>query len=283
MKIGFIGAGKVGTSLGKLLSENGASISGYFSKSIASATESADFTNSAVFETLEAIVKISDALVLTVPDAAIAGVYQQLCEFSLENKILIHCSGALAASEVFADASAHGAKGISIHPLFPVSSKFSCWQELKDGFFCLEGEETAVAYFESLLREMGAKTKLISSEDKVRYHAACVFSSNLMCGLIRQGLELMVGCGFTEDEALTALSPLINSNIAHVLNVGPAQALTGPIARGDSETVRKHLAVLEGNYRDVYICLSKKLLDMSHKVSAEDFKFLSETFGDAGA
>ena len=83
IRIGFVGAGKVGFSMGKFFALGGLNVSGYFSRSVQSAREAADFTGSSCFESLGELVAASDAVFITVPDGAITRVYEQLCAYDL--------------------------------------------------------------------------------------------------------------------------------------------------------------------------------------------------------
>ncbi|HOO07651.1 MAG TPA: DUF2520 domain-containing protein [Ruminococcus sp.] len=262
MKIGFIGAGKVGVSLGKYFSENGMEISGYFSRTERSARDAAEFTGSELFLSPEQLIIGSDAVFLTVTDGAIKDTYLSLPKELLKGKQLCHCSGAMSAEEAFPNISDFGAKGTSIHPLFPISSKTESYMELRNAFFCIEGG--CAAEWSAILSDMGNPTRIITSDIKNRYHAACSVASNLVCGLMAESAELLEQCGFTEEEALSALEPLAMSNMKRIFTVGPTAALTGPVERNDVSTIKKHIACINGgNDSDIYRAVSKKLTEMA--------------------
>ncbi len=264
MKIGFIGAGKVGFSLGKFFSHNGITVTGYYSRHRESAQEAAEFTGSMCYDALGALIQDSDALFLTVTDAAIPSVFQQLKEFELSGKQICHCSGAMSAQEAFSGIAQTGAYGYSIHPLFPISSKLESYRELSGAFFCIEGDETHLSDWEALLSSLGPQVRIISGASKVRYHAACAIASNLMCALVQQSLDLLADCGFDTRDALDALAPLMRSNLSHLIDDGPKHALTGPAERCDLVTVEKHLqAMPEGNARALYCAASEKLVQIA--------------------
>ena len=104
----------------------------------------------------------------------------------------------------------------------------------------------------------------ISGDAKATYHAACAISSNLVCALVNTSLNLLQDCGFTEAGAREALTPLILSNVKHLLEDGPVQALTGPVERGDAETVRKHLSALgDGPEAALYRAASEVLVSIA--------------------
>ncbi len=262
MKIGFIGAGKVGFSLGKYFSENGLEISGYYSRSESSARGAAAFTGSALFVSAEELVSSVDTVFLTVPDSTIKATYNSLPKELLCGRQICHCSGAMSVMETFPNIAEYGAKGTSIHPLFPISSKTESYKELSNAFFCIEGD--CAGEWSAVLSGMGNPTRIITSEIKSRYHASCSVASNLVCGLMAESVELLEQCGFTADEALAALEPLAMSNMKRIFDVGPISALTGPVERNDVSTVKKHIACISGGTNaDIYRAVSEKLTEMA--------------------
>ena len=175
MKVGFVGAGKVGFSLGKFFAENSKAceaaglnsdnqiqVTGYYSRHRESAQEAAEFTNSKFYKDVELLVKDSDAIFLTVPDGAIKSTYDRIKVFDITNKQICHCSGALSSGEVFSDAGERGACGYSIHPLFPVSDKLNSYREMPDAFFCLEGDDfPGLEEWETFLKGCTAGTRIL--------------------------------------------------------------------------------------------------------------------------
>lgn len=271
MKIGFIGAGKVGFSLGKYFSENNIDISGFYSRNYESAKEAADFTGSFPYDNTSDLINDSDAIFITVPDGQIKKVFEELPADSLTGKMICHCSGAMTAEEAFPDISDDNAYGFSIHPLFPISSKYESYKELKNAFFCLEGSLEKIDLWSELLSGMGNNVKVISDSNKVQYHAACAIASNLVCALIDESASLMENCGFTYGESLKALSPLVLCNVKNILDRDPVSALTGPVERNDIETVRKHLECIKDlNDKEIYISASKKLISLAQKKHPEN-------------
>ena len=280
MKIGFIGAGKVGFSLGKYLSVNGIGLSGYYSRNLNSAEEAAEFTGSKAFSTPGELIRESTVIFITVPDGAITDVFNNIRELGISGKLICHCSGALSAGEAFPDISTSGAQGLSIHPLFPVSSKYDSYKELRNAFFCLEGDRADE--WRDILTSLGNPVRIIDGSVKVRYHAACAISSNLVCALAAESVSLLKECGFTADEALQALRPLAMSNISKVFEAGPVSALTGPVERNDVSTVSKHLKCFgTDEERELYTAVSRKLTEVaSEKHPETDYSELSKLLSD---
>lgn len=266
MKIGFIGAGKVGFSLGKYFSEHGIELSGYYSSTPAHAQEAADFTHSRRYDSLTELAADSGALFLTVPDGAITAVWNSLPVEAVKGKLICHCSGALPSVDAFPGIEESGAFGYSVHPLFAVSDKLHSYRELSDVFFCVEGHSQHLSEITALLDICGNPYQVIDSGAKVRYHAAAAIASNHVVALVAQSLDLLETCGFTRESALAALRPILVGNMAHVAQDGPTASLTGPVERCDTATVEKHLAAMPSKEdRDLYTLLSRKLVGVAQR------------------
>lgn len=262
MKIGFIGAGKAGFSLGKYFADGGCIVTGYHSLHEDSARSAAEFTGSRYFGELGELLEESGAVFLTVPDGAIRSVYDELCKYNITGRQICHCSGVMTAAEAFPDIRRRGAYGYSIHPLFPFGGKPENYGKMAGAFFCIEGDPEHLGEWQSFLKGMGLRAQIIDGAKKARYHAACAISSNLVCALVEESIELLCGCGFTRETALEALSPLIRQNTENILRYGPTAALTGAVERCDIETVKKHLGCLPTDKeREMYRAASEKLVE----------------------
>ena len=262
MKIGFIGAGKVGTSLGKLFVQHGIAVTGYFSRTACHAEQAAAFTQTQCFHSLQEITDASDTLFVTTPDGVIGRISDEIAALPIKSKCICHCSGALP-SAALASAEAQGAQICSVHPLLAVSDRFSSWQQLEGAFFTLEGGGAAT--LAQLLQQCGAQTATIRAEDKARYHLAACVVSNLAVGLADWGMSLLEQCGFTAQQAQTALTPLILGNAQAVCEKGPQQALTGPAERGDMGTIQSHMACLNRQDQALYALLTRKLCGIARQ------------------
>ena len=273
MKIGFIGAGRVGSSMGRYLSEKGAGIAGYYDASGAAAVEAADFTGTDSFSDLEQLVSLSDTLFITTPDGIIGEVWDCIKKMSIHNKIVCHCSGSLS-SEVFSGIESTGASGCSIHPMLAFADKFTSYEQLNNAFLTIEGQEHALSVMKNFFAEYGNLVCEIDSGCKAKYHAAASILSNQVVAVLDAGYRLLTECGFSPMKAVDATEKLVLGNVKNICDKGPVNALTGPIERGDVGTVRKHLEVLEEEDRQMYIILAKKLV----RIAAE--KNPSKDYGE---
>ncbi|WP_347254190.1 Rossmann-like and DUF2520 domain-containing protein [Leminorella grimontii] len=265
MNIGFIGAGKVGFALGSYFTTKGKSVAGYYSRSFQDAQAAARFTQSESFHSLPELIVACDTLFITVPDGEIGAVWREVAQHSLQDKIVCHCSGALS-SEVFDGARPLGAYGYSLHPLLAISDKTHSAQALATACFTLEGNEARLGEMTRLVESLGNRVAVIDAANKARYHAACVTVSNLVIALAKVGSDLFSQCGFDDDFSTKAWNSLFLGNAENVCRVGVKDALTGPLERGDDATIRQHLEALgDGELREIYLLLSKQLLDVARE------------------
>ncbi len=274
MKIGFYGAGRVGCTLGRYMKEHGLEVTGYYNRTPERAREAAELTDTFVYETVESLIRENDALFLTVSDQAIPQVVEELKSAgSLKGKLLCHTSGALS-SGVFAGT---GAYGYSIHPLYAISNRITAYETLSNAFFTVEGDPEYLDFWVGLLSDAGLRTRPITAENKVRYHASAVIVSNLVCGLYQTAVDELSKCGFSQEEAADALAGLFLDNAAGVAEKGPKLQLTGPVDRGDYSTVKGHMEVLEGQDLQIYRLLSAQILEIAKKKNPEkDYTKLEE-------
>lgn len=270
MKIGFIGAGKVGSSLGKYFSDSG-TVMGYSSRSAESARFAADFTSSKCYESAKTLVNNCDVIFITTPDDVIYQVWEELKILSISGKTICHCSGSLS-SDVFSGIEETGAFGLSVHPLQAISDRENSVHLLKDCVFTIEGDERKAGEIKTFIESFGNTVKTISAKDKTLYHAAAVFVSNLPIALTQIGTDILKRCGFDDESARKALAPLIVGSANNAAQKGAVRALTGPVERGDVETVSAHLGAINEKEREIYSLLTDKLVEIaSEKNPTRDY------------
>ncbi len=279
MKIGFIGAGKVGFSMGKYLKDKGINVTGYYSRNENSSLEASLFTNTNQYKELKNLVEESDTIVISTPDDKILEVWNKIKNLSIKNKFICHLSGSLS-SNIFSNISHYGAYGYSIHPIFPISDKYNSYKSLKNAFITIEGDRKYINEVKLFIESLGNKTKVLEKSDKTLYHLASVISSNLIIGLINISLNYLKEYGFTEKEAINALYPLIKENIEGINNKGVINSLTGPVERGDFNTINRHLLNIKEEDKDIYISLSNKILSLAlEKNKDRDYGEIREILG----
>lgn len=273
MKIGFIGAGKAGCSLGKYFSmckkqQNGQAealeVTGYYSLVKEDARWAAQFTASDCFQTAEEVIAASDTIIISTPDGAVKKVWESLNKENVKGRIFCHLSGSLS-SDVFSGIEKLGGYSISIHPLFAFSDKESVYQQLNHVSFTLEGHPYAVVQWKDILSALGNASLVMDKAVKPKYHAAASILSNHVIAVLETGYELLADCGFSKEQARSFSEILVRDNVEHVIRDGGVKALTGPIERADEETVEKHLSVLNPEQREIYQACGRQLLAMARE------------------
>ena len=270
MRIGIIGAGKVGVTLGKYLTDAGITVCGFYSRTKTSAAQAADFVKTKLYEELEDLIRASDTLFITVPDGEIRSVWDCIAVYDLTDKIICHFSGSLS-SNVFSGIEHTGADCVSIHPMYAFSDKFTSYQQFHTACLVMEGDPKAVQQMRSLFAEkLGHAVQQIQTEDKVKYHAAAAMASNHMIALLEVSMRLLAECGFSDETSLALLRPMVQNNVESMLEKGTVEALTGPVERGDIETVQKHLDALQGGVAEaIYRDLGNVLVDLAKQKHPE--------------
>lgn len=242
----IIGAGSVGTSLAGVLPKTSFKIQRVISADGKSARALAGKFHSKESGALHDGWKEWEGIIfIAVPDDEIANVAVQLAlmQESFRGSIVFHLSGALT-SDILKPLKKKGAAVGSFHPLqtFPIRNDGrNVW---KDIGIALEGDRNAVRAGERIARSLRARPFIIRSKEKTLYHIAAVFGSNYVVTLFSIVEELGRIAGLPRGKTVSIFAPLVRTTIANVERYSPKIALTGPIARGDVRTIRKHIAEL---------------------------------------
>lgn len=246
MKIAIVGAGNVGTTLAVLLKEAGHTICGVASRSAASAARTGGRLGVPHGAYPPAFTREADVTFLTVPDRAIAEVCAAIAadDGFRPGSIVIHTSGA-HNSALLSPARANGCWTLSFHPLQSFASPESGIKNLPGSFVTIEGDAAALPAARLLAADLSCQLLEIPTENKALYHAAACLVCNYFVTLVDLGLQLLEAAGIKRESGLPAIRPLLECTLQNVTRTGPAQSLTGPIARGDSGTVQAHLEAME--------------------------------------
>ncbi|WP_183108732.1 Rossmann-like and DUF2520 domain-containing protein [Thermohalobacter berrensis] len=285
MHIGFIGAGKVGTAFGIYLSKKCFKVTGYYSKTFESAIKASKLTKSTPYKKLSNLCCNCDIIFITTNDDEIEKVCERLVQENILTKgqIIIHMSGA-SSSKTLNKAKTKGCFIYSLHPLQSFADIDKAVTDLENTFFTVEGDKERIDVIENILKKLGNEYFVLSSEQKSIYHATACVVSNYLVTLIDYGLTLFDTIGMEKDKGFRALYPLIEGTIKNIYNLGPEKALTGPIARGDVDTIKKHiesLSLYAPDKVDFYKILGKKTLELAEKNKLKDknkIKELKEIF-----
>jgi predicted short-subunit dehydrogenase-like oxidoreductase (DUF2520 family) len=243
VKIGFIGAGTVGTALALKLSGAGYPVVAASSRSgSAAASLAARITGCTACETNQQVADLAALVFLTTPDDVIVPVVDEVKWHS--GQAVVHCSGADSAA-ILATAESVGAHTGSIHPLQTFANAEQALRNIPGSTFALEAGEPLLNQLKDIVNVLEGHYIEISAEDRVLYHAAAVMASNYTVTLVKLASDLWENFGISQTRAVGALLPLIRGTMHNIETVGLPDCLTGPISRGDVGTVSKHLAALD--------------------------------------
>jgi predicted short-subunit dehydrogenase-like oxidoreductase (DUF2520 family) len=197
---------------------------------------------------------------LCVPDREIAACAQSLQNATAwKGKIAFHSSGALTSDEL----NALKRKGTSVASLHPMMTFVPGVRPALDGVsFALEGDASAVRAARRIVRDLGGQSFVIRKQQKPAYHAWGAFASPLLVSALVTAEQVAGAAGLGREAARKMMLPIVRQTLANYAKRGPAGAFSGPIVRGDAETLRKHLMVLGRipGAKDVYLSLARSAL-----------------------
>ncbi|MFA6135116.1 MAG: DUF2520 domain-containing protein [Phycisphaerae bacterium] len=251
--IAIIGPGKVGAAIGILAVRAGWRVAAVGGRDLAKAQSAVRAIGPSVEACGPAQAAAKGRLVLlTVSDEAIASVCDALAATGAfeAGAVVAHCSGVLDSS-VLDSARRAGCHVGSMHPLQTFPSAQAAVEKMAGAYCFIEGDAEAAAVLEDLARDIGGKGVHIAASAKPLYHASAVMACNYVAALLDAALALCGAAGIDAQTAGKALGPLVRATVDNCLAAGAASALTGPIARGDVATVRRHLEALAGSEADL--------------------------------
>lgn len=185
----------------------------------------------------------ADIVWICVPDDAIAALAEQMTdERDWRGKIVVHSSGALS-SDTLEPLRRKGAEVASAHPLMTFVS--SSQPKLKGVPFALEGTAKALTAVETIISDFEAHAFRIARTEKAAYHAFGFFSSPGIVALIAAAIDVGKLAGLEGKRVRALMEPIVRQTIDNCFRTSPQQAFSGPVRRGDVETIRKHLKVLD--------------------------------------
>ncbi len=252
MKIGIIGGGRVGSCLANYFESAGMLVG------ITASTAAHSAALAEKFSLLPAdnaqLLELADIVLLTVPDRLIAAVAQSLADSAAatQQKIVLHCSGSLGLEPL----AALAAKGVHVGSLHPLQSFAGGAVQLAGVYMAVDGDAAARLGAQNLAEILQGHAFHVPARERAAYHAAACICSNYTVTVQALAQQLMSRWTGSSEAAWAALQPLFAGTAANLRAAAdPADALTGPIARGDTATVAKHLAVLPGEFLPVYCSL----------------------------
>jgi len=243
LRLGFIGAGTVGTALAVRLSSSGYPVVAVSSRSQTSAVNLAQTIDGCqAIDHNQDVANAAELIFITTPDDAIPSVVSEVQWHSGQN--VVHCSGA-DSTEILEPAKKLGAHVGVFHPLQTFASVREAIDNISDSTFALEAQEPLLNTLKEMATDLDGYWVELKASDKVLYHAAAVIACNYMVTLVKLATDLWQTFSIPPQQATRALLPLLRGTINNINNVGIPRCLTGPIARGDTGTITKHLNALQ--------------------------------------
>jgi len=265
----IIGAGRLGTSLGRALAGKGYEIRALTCRRKESAKESrAIIGQGRAMTDNAAAARLGKVIFLCLPDEEIPRVVSRLARSRVDwtGKIVLHTSGLLPA-RVLEPLKKKGALIASLHPVQAFPSKKTRPSHFRGISFGLEGDKKALALAGGLVRQLGGRAVVIPEDAKPLYHAAFSFASNFLVILLDAAAGLLSQARIPRDRAARMLFPLLQGTLRNVKKLDTAGSLTGPLVRGDAASVGSHLDALKRlpQYAEIYRKLSLMGLEIARK------------------
>lgn len=216
------------------------------------------------------------AVFLAVPDAAVAGVARELAALGSvpAECAAFHLSGVLAV-EVLEPLHAAGYRVGSVHPLQAIADPELGAELLRGSSYAVAGEPEARAVARRLLLALDGRIITVTERMRPLYHAAAVMASSHVAAILAVASRLLEEAGVRAEDALPALLPLVRGTLENLRRFEPGMALTGPIVRGDVDTVRLHLRMLPERERALYCALGRSVLELAARAGLDEASVLA--------
>jgi predicted short-subunit dehydrogenase-like oxidoreductase (DUF2520 family) len=262
LAVGVVGAGRVGTALAVALRRAGHRVTAVSAVSAASLRRVEALLPGTPVLAPQEVVAGADLALLTVPDDALSGLVAGLAATGAEltGRLVAHVSGRHGLA-VLEPAVRVGAMPLALHPVMTFTGRPDDVDRLAGISFGVTAPEQLRPVAEALVMEMGGEPVFIAEENRDLYHAALAGAANHLVTQVVQAADLLSAAGVADPARM--LGPLLGAALDNALRLGDA-ALTGPVARGDAETVAGHLAALRAAAPDalpVYLALARLTAD----------------------
>ncbi len=262
LRVGVIGAGRVGSVLAAALRTHGHEIVAVAGESDASTRRAAALLPGVQIRKPTAVARGCDVLLLTVPDDMLGNVVTQLAASGSlhEGQYVVHTSGSHGLA-VLSPATAVGARPVALHPAMTFTGTAIDLERLGHCVFGVTAGPAERPLAEALVADLGGEVMWVEEQLRGLYHAGLAHGANHLVTLVSQAMELLGAAG--ADDPAAILRPLLEAALDNALAEGDA-ALTGPIVRGDVNTVRAHVAEIAATAPDTlpsYLTLARATLD----------------------
>lgn len=273
IKINIIGLGRVGRVLATVWSRlPDIEIAALYHRTALSADIQAQLPPARLVQDFHQL-PAADLWIIAVSDAAILEVATQLAQTGVDfrDAVVCHCSG-LLTSEQLLPLRQKGAAIASCHPILSFASHAEAIAHFPGCYVGLEGDHAAIQCLKPKLQALGAYSLEISSQAKVFYHLMAVTSGNFSAILLDLAAKCAEKAGIDQKTALSLVTPLMASTLASAQQHSPAEALSGPFARLDRDSIQMHVTALQQSLPEqlaLYAALGKAALQLNPHHSAE--------------
>jgi predicted short-subunit dehydrogenase-like oxidoreductase (DUF2520 family) len=258
--VSIVGCGRAGGSIGLALSKAGYTVTAAWSRTRAGRQRAQRLLNVPVLPEASEVAAAADVVFVAVPDDAIVDVAAELKSGDLSGRVVVHTSGGVSVDALRAVRDARARYG-SMHPLQTLPDATRGADALSGAAVAVTSDPRDRALLFRLARAWGGRPFPLADKDKTLYHAAAVFASNYVVASVWASLRLFERLGIPNARQL--LAPLANTSVQNVTSMPPERAITGPVARGDAETVSEHFHALShadptgGRITDAYRSLAR--------------------------
>jgi predicted short-subunit dehydrogenase-like oxidoreductase (DUF2520 family) len=262
LSIGVVGAGRVGAVLAAAFRDAGHEIVAAAGESDASRTRIAELLPGVPVEKPTAVARQADVLLLTVPDDMLPNVVAMLSASGAihDGQYVVHTSGRHGLA-VLDEATKVGARAVALHPAMTFTGTALDLTRLEGCVFGVTAGPAERAFTEALVKDLGGRAMWVDEDKRTLYHAGLAHGANYLVTLVTEAMEILSAAGGSDPAA--TLRPLLEAALDNALDKGDA-ALTGPIVRGDVNTVRAHLKDIAANAPQTlpsYVALGRATLD----------------------
>ncbi len=270
LKVGFIGAGRLGTALALALGDHGLQVTAVASRTLEESAPLAAAIPGCANLLPQQVADQCDLVFITTVDGAI-GAAVDAVQWHAGTGV-VHCSGATEVS-VMAKAAADGALIGGFHPMQTFGDPEAARRSLPGCTITIEAPSPLYEALHEIAVRLQCRVNLLPPGMRGRYHAAAGYASQFVNVILREAATIWRSWGATEEDAVAALLPLVQGTLASIGSAGLARGMPGPVSRGDIVSIEKHLASLaplQPPVLDVYRPLCRRSIALGREAGGID-------------
>lgn len=269
-RLGFIGAGRLGTGLAWSLAEHGCHVEAVASRSQAACERLTARISHCRIASPQEIADACDLTFITTPDAAIPQVADALTWRGGTG--VVHCSAVTQVSAL-GKAARDGALTGGFHPLQTFADPVAALRAIPGSTITIEAEEPLNGVLVMLAARLGCAINRLPPGARARYHAAAGYGAQFIHVLLREAAKISQSWGMSEEDTVRAFLPMLRGTLTAIEDCGLASSMPGPVSRGDVASIAKHVAALEAlnpEIFDLYRELCRRTIPLAKERGAID-------------